>query len=152
MPVHRFAAGPAALRAAWDRVPAEARQWRPAPGKWSAQEVVGHCCDAEANSHGRLRYFLCEKEPVIVGYDQDLWAKTIDYHKQPAEAGLAVVEAVNASSVPLLRRLTDEDFAKTGRHTEYGTRSVEQWLRYNAEHMHVHAAQIDRNVAAWNAR
>jgi hypothetical protein len=149
--VRRFAEGPAALRAAWEKVPAEARQWRPAPGKWSAHEVVGHCGDSQAVAHARLRYFLCEKAPLVVGYDQDLWAAKIDYHAHSAETALAVVEACHANTVSVLRGLTDADLAKAGHHTEYGTRTVEEWVRYNAEHMHVHAKQIERNVAAWNA-
>lgn len=147
--VRLFAEGPAVLRAAWEKVPADARTWRPAPGKWSAHEVVVHCGDAQANAHGRLRYLLCEKEPLIVGYDQDLWAAKLDYHAQSVDAAFAVIEAVHANTVPLLRRLTDADLAKSGRHTEYGTRTVEEWLRYNAEHLPTHARQIERNVAAW---
>lgn len=147
--IRAYAEGPAVLRAAWAKVPAEARQWRPAPGKWSAHEVVVHCADSETNSHGRLRYLLAEKEPLIVGYDQDVWAAALDYHAHPVEPALAAVDAVRANTVPLLRRLSDADRAKTGRHTESGAYSVEQWMRYYAEHLHVHARQIDRTLAAF---
>jgi hypothetical protein len=30
--------------------------------------------------------------------------------------------------------------------------SVEKWMRYNAEHLDLHAAQIERTLAGWNAR
>jgi hypothetical protein len=149
--VARFAAGPAALRAAWDAVPAEARTWRPGPGRWSAHEVVLHCADASVVGHGRVRYLLAEEEPVIVGWDQDVWATALDYHAHPIDLAFAAVEAAHANTVPLLRRLTPEALARKGHHTELGSISVETWLRYNAEHLHVHARQIARNVAAFRS-
>ena len=147
--IDRYAAGPALLRATLAKVPADAMKWRPAPGKWSAHEVAVHCTDAETNSVGRLRYLLVEKEPLIVGYDQDAWARDLDYHAQPLDLALAVVDAVRANTAHLLRRLPPEAFAKTGRHTEVGAYSAEKWLTYYAEHLHVHAAQIERNLAAF---
>jgi hypothetical protein len=149
--VRRYAEGPAMLRAAWDKVPAAARQWRPAPGKWSAHEVVLHCADSETNAHGRIRYVLAEKEPLIVGYDQDAWARTFDYHALPVETAFATIEAVRANTVPLLRRVPDDAWARRARHTESGEYSGAKWLAAYAEHLEVHARQIERNVAAWDA-
>ena len=150
--VRRFEEGPRLLRAAWNRVPAEARQWRPAPGKWSAHEVVIHCEDAAVNSCARLRYLLAEEEPLLVGYDQDRWAAALDYHAQSVECAFATIDAMTASLVPLLRRLTPAHLARKGRHTETGAVTVASWLPYNADHLASHAKQIGRNVAAWNAR
>lgn len=147
--VRRFAAGPAVLRAAWDRVPVGARQWRPGAGRWSAHEVVVHCADASVVSSARVRYLLAESDPVIVGWDQDAWAAALDYHAQPVELALAAIDASHASTVPLIRRLTPDALARGGRHTEYGPVTVEGWLRRYAEHLEVHARQIDRNVAAF---
>ena len=150
--IDRYAAGPALLRATLAKVPADAMKWRPAPGKWSAHEVAVHCTDSETNAVARLRYLLAEKEPLLVGYDQDVWARDLDYHAQPLDLALAVVDAVRANTAHLLRRLPPEAFAKTGRHTEAGAYSVEKWLTYYAEHLHVHAAQIERNLAAFAAK
>ena len=77
--IRRYAEGPALVRVAWENVPADVRQWRPGPGKWSAHEVVIHCADSETNAAMRLRYLLAEKEPVLVGYDQDAWARALGY-------------------------------------------------------------------------
>ena len=40
--IRQFAAGPDRLEAALATVPDAARPWRPAPGKWSAHEVIVH--------------------------------------------------------------------------------------------------------------
>ena len=150
--IRLYAEGPARLRAAFESVPEEARQWRPGPGKWSAHEVVVHCADSETNASARIRYLAAEKEPLILGYDQDEWARTFDYHQHPADAALATVEAVRGNTVPLLRRLPDSAWAREGRHTESGRYTGESWLHSYANHVENHARQIERNVLAWKAQ
>ncbi len=147
--IRQYAAGPDRLEAALAQVPPEARTWRPAPGRWSAHEVVVHCADSETNAHMRLRYLLAEPEPLIVGYDQDRWARSLDYHSHPLPLALATVRAVRANTVPLLERLTEADWQRTGRHTEHPSYGVEKWLELYSEHLEVHARQIERNLAAW---
>ncbi|MGH7332001.1 MAG: DinB family protein, partial [Candidatus Rokuibacteriota bacterium] len=110
--IARYAAGPARLRAAFAGVPDPVRQWRPAPGEWSAHEVVCHCADSESNAALRIRYLVVETQPLIVGYDQDAWARVLDYHRHPVAVALATVEAVRAHTVPLLRALLEEAWAK----------------------------------------
>ena len=148
----RFEAGPALLRAAWAEVPAEARQWRPAPGKWSAHEVVVHCADSEAYGTTRIRLVLAEAEPLIVGYDENTWARTFDYHAHDVELAFRTIEAVRANTAACLRRLPEAAFGRTGRHTHSGAYTDADWFRIYAEHLEVHAAQIRRTLAAWKAR
>jgi len=150
--IDRYANGPAVLKAALARIPKDAMQWRPGPGKWSAHEVIVHCADSETNAHSRLRTLLAEEQPVIQGYDQDRWAMKLDYHALPLEPALVTVEAVRANTVALLRRLTDADWARAGRHTESGRYGAEDWLRIYGEHLEIHARQLERNLAAWQAQ
>lgn len=149
--IDQYAAGPARLRAALATVPAEALTWRPAPNEWSAHEVVCHCADSETNSHARIRFLLAEQEPVIQGYDQERWARDLDYHAAPLEPALATVEAVRANTAALIRRLPDAAWAREGRHTEAGRYTAEDWLQIYADHLEIHARQIEANVAAWRA-
>ena len=148
----QYAEGAALLRATWNRVPEEARQWRPAPARWSAHEIVVHCGDSETNAAGRLRYLLAETEPRILGYDQDRWAAVLDYHSLPVEPALAAVEAARKNTMPLLERLTDDQLARMGHHTEVGAYGVADWLRTYGEHCHVHVRQIERNLERFTAR
>ena len=149
--IDQYAQGPERLRQALNRVPDGIVKWRPAPGKWSVHEIVCHAADSEANAYARLRYLLAEKDPVIVGYDQDGWARVFEYHALPLEPSLAVLDAVRSSTATLLQRLTGEAWSKKGRHTEKGEYGVEDWLRVYADHLEGHARQIDRNVEAWQA-
>ncbi len=149
--IQQYADGPARLRAALARVPAAALTWRPAPKEWSAHEVAVHCGDAETNAAARIRYLVSEADPVIVGYHQDQWALTLDYHSLPLEPALATVDAVRASTAALIRRLPDETWTRAGRHTESGRYTAEDWLRLYAAHLEIHARQIEKNLEEWRA-
>lgn len=149
--IAQYAAGPTRLKAALATVPAEALKWRPAAGEWSAHEIVCHCADSETNSYARIRFLLSEQDPVILGYDQEQWAKTFDYHSHPLEPALATVEAVRANTAALIRRLPDEAWAREGRHTESGRYTAEEWLKIYADHLEGHARQIEKNVELWKA-
>jgi hypothetical protein len=149
--IRRYASGPSVLEAALASIPPAARQWRPGPGKWSVHEVIVHCADSETNAHMRLRYLLGEADPLILGYDQDRWAAELDYHAHPLEPALATVRAVRSNTVPLLERLTPAQWQRVGRHTEHPTYGVERWLAIYGEPLDVHARQIHRNHAAWEA-
>jgi hypothetical protein len=150
--IQQYAEGPARLRAALARVPEAARTWRPAPGEWSAHEVVCHCADSETNAYARIRFLVAEKEPLLVGYDQEVWARTFDYHALPLEPALAVVESVRATTAALIRTLPEDAWQRRGRHTESGPYAAEDWLRIYADHLENHARQIESNLAAWQAQ
>jgi hypothetical protein len=149
--IAQYAAGPRRLRQAFARVPRAARRWRPAAGEWSPHEVVCHAADSETSSYARIRVLVSEREPLIVGYDQDQWARTFDYHRRPAGLALAVVGAVRASTAELLRGLPEEAWSREGRHTESGRYTAGEWLRIYAEHLEAHARQIAAAAVAWRA-
>jgi DinB superfamily len=150
--IRRYEGGPSLIRAAFDRVPPEARGWRPAEGRWSAHEIVCHAADSETTAAVRIRFLLAEPEPTVVGYDQDAWAKAFDYHSAPLEPAFRTIEAVRAHTAALLRRLPEAAWSIVGRHTQSGPYGTEDWLRIYAEHLEKHSRQIDRNVEAWKGR
>ena len=149
--IARYAEGSTRLRAALSTVPAEALKWRPQPGEWSAHEVVVHCADSETNAAARIPYLAAEADPVILGYDEAEWARRFDYHHHPMEPALAVVEAVRANTAALIRRMPEDAWQRVGRHSESGRYTAEGWLKIYAEHLEIHARQIEANVAAWRA-
>ena len=128
------------------------RDWRPAPGEWSAREVVHHLADSETISGIRLRRLLIEENPVIQGYDEADYARRFRYQERPWDPALRAFEAARATTAQLLESMTDTDWRRTGTHTESGPYSTEGWLRVYAEHAHIHANQIRNNRAAWAAR
>ena len=149
--IERYARGPATLKAALTRVPREALQWRPAPKRWSAHEIIVHCADSETNAYSRLRFLLAEPKPVIQGYDQDRWAQVLDYHESRVELALAAVDVMRAHTVGLLRRMPEAAWASEGTHSESGRYTAEDWLKSYAEHLEKHSQQIERTLESWRA-
>lgn len=117
---------------------------RPQPeGEWTARQIVHHLADGEAMSFTRLRRLVADDQPVIQGYDEPMFARRLHYDR-PIETSLAVVAAVRAASLELMRVMTPEDWAKTGTHSEHPSYSVDFWLEIYAGHVHDHADQIRR--------
>ena len=113
----------------------------PADGEWSARMVVHHLADSESNAYVRVRTLLAEDEPFIQGYDEGQFARSLHYDR-PIEASLAVFRAVRASTAELLDRLGNEDWNRSGTHSESGAYSMDHWLEIYAAHAFDHAEQI----------
>ncbi len=148
----RFETGAEDVKEALAKLPFEAVSWRPAPGKWSAHEVVWHCADAEMCTAARIRYLACDKAPIIPSYDEAAWASKLGYQDLPLEPAIQLMTVVRANTTLLIRTLSDEAWQTEGWHTLHGRFTAENWLRYYAEHLHVHARQIERNLEAWKGR
>ena len=150
--IERYALGAALVRDALAKVPEAARKWKPAPERWSVHEIVCHCADSEVNASARIRYVVAEKDPVVLGYDQEEWTRALDYHALPLDPALRCLEGTRAHTAELIRRLPGESWQREGRHTESGRYTAEDWLRIYSEHLEKHAGQIDRTLEAWRAQ
>ena len=114
---------------------------RPAPGKWTAREIVHHLADSEMTAAVRFRLLLAEDRPTITGYDQDDFARRLHYHR-PHEASLELFRAARASTAELMACLTEADWLREGMHSEIGRFGLDTWLRIYGQHAHRHADQI----------
>jgi hypothetical protein len=123
-----------------------------APGKWSAREIVHHLADSEMNAAIRMRKLLVEMNPYIQGYDQDEFAKKLHYSKRPIEPSLKAFEGARETTGEILDQLREEDWKRTGEHSEIGPYSIEKWLEIYAAHAHNHADQIRKSRAAFKER
>jgi hypothetical protein len=56
---------------------------RPAPGKWSRKEIIGHLIDSASNNHGRFVRAQLQEDLVFDGYDQDSWVRVQRYQDRP---------------------------------------------------------------------
>jgi len=120
----------------------------PAPGKWSAREVVHHLADSEMTSAIRLRLLVAVERPQIVGYDQDEFARRL-YYDRPIEASLDAFKAARRTTAEILERMSEAEWAREGTHSEVGRYTAGRWLEIYATHAHKHAEQIlvARNAA-----
>lgn len=61
----------------------DASRHRPAPGKWSPREIIGHLIDSASNNHQRFVRMRGRDDLVVEGYQQDDWVAAQRYHDAP---------------------------------------------------------------------
>jgi len=88
----------------------------PAPGKWSAAEIVCHLADCEVVFGFRLRQTLAEDAPTVQPFDQDKWAAT--YAGVQASEALAVFTAIRRWNLRLIRAALPEAAERPVTHPE----------------------------------
>ena len=115
------------------------------PGGWSPRQVIHHLADSEAQSYARLRRLIAEPAGTIIqGYDEAAWAESeiLGYRELPTENSIAVLLAVRAASLSIVRRLKESDMHRVGAHTESGEYSIATWLEGYINHPRDHGNQI----------
>ncbi len=142
--VARYREGPDVVERTVAGLTDEELDHRPADGGWSPRQVVHHLADSEMASAIRLRKLLVEDSPTIQGYDEEEYARGLHYDTRPIAPSLAALRAARETTASILDHLTDEDWTRTGTHTESGEYSVQTWLEIYAAHAHDHADQIRR--------
>ena len=139
--IAQYEDGYRAVAAALLKITPEELDARPAPGKWSAREIVHHLGDSETMAAVRFRLLLAEDKPAIQGYDQDRFAGRLHYER-PHEASLELFRSARAATAELMGCLTEADWLREGTHSEVGRYGLDTWLRIYAPHAHRHADQI----------
>src|SRR5512134_507856 len=82
------------LTTALAEIPREAWLFKPEPKEWSVYEVLIHLADSESNAALRARKLIVEPGGTLMGYDQALWAETLNYHEHSYEDALEIVRLV----------------------------------------------------------
>ncbi|HEY8411072.1 MAG TPA: DinB family protein [Pyrinomonadaceae bacterium] len=142
--IHQYGDGYNEVIRALDNFPTESLGAHPIPGKWSAREIVHHLGDSETTSAIRIRKLLVEDDPLIQGYDQDQFASRLRYNERDMAPALEAFRCARETTMQLLPLLSEDDWQRSGTHTESGRYTLEDWLRIYAAHAHNHAAQIHR--------
>jgi hypothetical protein len=142
--IERYASGPDEVASSLEGLSTEGLTTRPFPGKWSAAEIVHHLADSETIAGIRLRKLLVEERPVIEGYDQDGFVVRLRYNQRDLRPAWEAFRSTRGTTLQLLREMPEEDWTKTGWHTESGVYTAERWLEIYSEHAHKHAEQICR--------
>jgi DinB superfamily len=113
----------------------------PAPGKWSAREIITHLADCEIAFGIRYRQALAENNHVIQPFDQDQWAKC--YAAYDAAQALSTFAALRNWNLALLRSLTPEQLAKPLSHPERGKMILRTLIETSAGHDINHLRQLE---------
>jgi len=88
--------------------------FRYAPDKWSAKEVVGHVCDAERIfAYRALRISRGDRTP-IEGFEQDDYVRNGPFANRPLAEVIEDYIAVRRATITLLRNLDESAWARRG--------------------------------------
>jgi len=80
---------------------------KPAPGKWSKKEIVGHLIDSATNNHQRFVRAQFETTPQIY-YDQNKWNEYSYYDQMDGVQVVAFWAAYNKHLVELIKHIPEE--------------------------------------------
>jgi hypothetical protein len=121
---------------------------KPAPGKWSAAEILAHLADCEIVTGWRMRQILGAPGTPIQAFDQEAWAAAGHYEKRDAHKSLEQFRVAREANLMLLKSLTPEQWKHHGMHAERGVETIEHIVRMNAGHDINHTRQIERILEA----
>jgi len=113
-----------------------------APGKWSVRFVLHHLADSETVLFERIRRVLSEPRQVLWVFDQEAWAKGLDYSQVPLDISRRVYESVRNAII----YYAGVHYESKGRlefvHSVTGVRTLKDEFDKVASHNEHHLAQI----------
>src|SRR5215210_1841825 len=113
-----------------------------APGKWSVKYILHHLSDSETVLFERIRRVLSEPRQVLWVYDQDAWARGLDYSEVPLEIARRVYDAVRSAIIYYAGRYYEEKGHLEFVHSVTGVRTLKDEFDKVASHNEHHLAQI----------
>jgi len=112
--------------------------------------VVHHLADSHMNAVVRTKLILTEDGPPLKGYNQDDWAQLPDT-RLPIRPSLDLLKGLHERWTRLLQSITEEQWVRTGMHSESGQITLENILNTYSRHGENHVAQITglRTAKGW---
>ena len=112
------------------------------PGKWSIRYVLHHLTDSEVVFTERLRRVISEPTMVVWYYDQDAWAKALDYATRSLDASRTVYDALRGAIIDDARRHYERHGATEFVHSKSGLRTLKDEFDKVAAHNEHHLGHI----------
>ncbi len=118
--------------------------YKPAPEKWSARQVLHHLTDSEIVLAYRLRTLLSDKQPIMKSFDQNAWAATLVPELEDLDLMAAVFESNRKLTVSLLKNIPSQLWDKKGVHEEAGEMTTLGLVVRNTKHSLSHLNQLEK--------
>jgi len=114
-----------------------------ATGKWTVRFILHHLADAETVLFDRIRRTISEPRQVLWAFDQDSWAKGLNYSGMPLELSRRIYESVRAGVIYQARLHYDKRGHLEFVHSETGIRTLKDEFDKVTVHNEHHLEQID---------
>jgi hypothetical protein len=115
---------------------------RPAPDKWSVNELLAHFAEAEMGAFWRYRQMIEHNGCPLPSYDQELWSQLGDYSSQNPDDSLQLFTLLRRANLGMFERLTPEQWQRHGVHSERGEMTVRDLALQIAGHDVNHLQQV----------
>jgi hypothetical protein len=117
---------------------------RPAPDKWSVNEILAHLAETEIVGSFRMRMVLGAPGTPIPAFDQDAWVISGHYEKRDPRKSLEQFRGLREANLALLKSLKPEQWKDFGVHSERGQETIERIVTMFAGHDLNHIGQIEQ--------
>jgi hypothetical protein len=112
------------------------------PGKWPVRFILLHLADSETVLFDRIRRVLSEPRQVIWFYDQDAWARGLEYGRVPLELSRDVYRSVREAIIYYARQFYEIRGHLEFVHSVTGVRTLREEFDKVASHNEHHLEQI----------
>ena len=113
-----------------------------APGKWSIRFILHHLADSETVLYERIRRVLSEPRQVLWVFDQDAWARALDYDNVPLELSRQVYQSARNATIYYARLHYENKGHLEFVHSVTGVRTLKDEFDKVASHNAHHLRQI----------
>ena len=112
------------------------------PGKWSIRYLLHHLADSETVLNERIRRVLAEPPQTLMVFDQEAWARELDYSRLPLDISRDVYASVRRGIIHLARLRYESHGHLTFVHSTDGQRTLRQEFEKVATHNAKHLGHI----------
>lgn len=130
-------------RESLSRVDSDNATVRPAPGKWSKKEILGHLLDSAVNNHQRfVRAQHCETLE-FPKYEQDAWVANQSYNDVDWRDLVELWVIFNRHLAHVVRRIGSDDMETICKIGDYPPMTLRELVVDYVAHMKHHLGQIE---------
>ncbi len=124
-----------------DAINVLALEHKPAPGKWSKKQLIGHLIDSATNNHHRFIRAQYEDAPCI-GYDQNQWNELNHWQDTDKAQLIGLWTLYNRHLITVLKHISVQDLQQICRTDDNKTHTLEWLVTDYVAHMEHHLKQI----------